>query len=218
MRYGKLAAALILATCVQTSFVPSSQAGEQSSREIRKVGSDGYIAVLDPQAETRANGIDLVHGTMFLACKKDASVEVNDVKLHLKRGAVVLIKADDGIMTVRNLNDKHYGSVRVHTTRNHWIHLGVAQEAMIGRPEAIQTKLDNIGRRAIKLSDIPERGCLRIADINLQDNLVNEPVLVYARCHADSTYEHRIIDDLIKTTAVCNLVTRSKGPYFRGVF
>lgn len=209
------ALSLLAALAVIPTVAPHASGSNIESAQ--RLDTSTYMATVDGTVLNQDGTLNLQEGTMLISCKEKVKLWVRDVEVSMAKGAIVLIKSSTASSIVRNLNDRHWGSVSVSVKPDHWVHVGVGQEVMIGPVEGLKTKGDDIGRRAVKITHADEKKAIRFADICLQDNLVNEPLLIHARSHADGKPQQKLVEDLIKTTAICNLLTRTKGPFYRGV-
>lgn len=184
--------------------------------DVRSEENDSRLLITDGQVNESAGAITLMSGSAFIAAKEPTDVNVDNLVVRLQRGADVFIQKSGGTICVRNLHDRHRGGVRATADGEHWLNVGVGQELLAGAASAPGSgRRDHIGRRSVKQLKLKGFDTVRLADISLQDNLVNEPTIHYALAHVQTPTQRRVREDLLKMTAICNMVTRAHGTFAR---
>jgi len=163
---------------------------------------------------TQPTTVSSENQTELIYAKDKTTIQTPLLDVSLAPGSVVLIRNLHDAVLVRTLSEQHRHSVHVHSGE-YSATVPLGEETMVAHDQQIAGSIDpdNIGRRSIKLA---EHGKLwvRTAEFNMQDNLVNENVIAIVK-RSDSDSQDRILNDLIKTTAIWTLVTRERSPYSR---
>lgn len=193
-----------------------------SAAPVQRVESDRQVIFIDGEGDQAASQFTLHNGTALLNCKKSSVVLINEFQLQLAAGAVVLIKESNGIIMARNLSDRHAFSVHLTGKSFPRTNIRIGQEVAVGPAAIVARAHDSIGRRGIKSVSTKSKSSdggltMKVCDISVQDNLVNEPTVIYAcRQSGSLPADRRLKEELIRTTAILNMMTRSQGPYYRG--
>lgn len=152
-----------------------------------------------------------VNDDQALVCAKNECKVITPVcELQLKRGAVVLVRHTGDTVLIRNLHEQRKNSVSIFSGKSH-VPVALGQELFVSPDKthaAAQTN-DGIRRRRAQFSQL-EKLTIRACDYNLQDNLINEKLV--NTLQSGGPQERKLLNDLMKTTAIWTIVTRGRGP------
>ena len=187
-----------------------------AATDSQPVENDSLIALLTGKSDISDNTVQLSTGDLLVVAKRNIKVDINTLCVEVDRGTIALIKSEQGATMVRVLNDRHDGGARARSQG--WLmKLAVGQELTvtcdINRMRAAFQ--DGIGRRLVREYPVPQVGYVRLSDANLQDNLINEPLVVSFRRQNQVGKQRRLVFEMIKTTAIYNLFVRAGNPYTR---
>lgn len=159
-------------------------------------------------------GVELRNGAVVVHADKPTTVRTARGDIEIKTGTDALVRASEDGVVVRNMNELRRHCVEIVRSQGK-VPVGLGHEVYISDTEGklYEDSRDNIGRRNIHTFKV-DAAWVRSAEFNLQDNLVNDPLLADLR-RQESGDCRKLSEKLIKTTAIWTVVTRGRHPYNR---
>ena len=203
----------IVAISVCISFIaPVFAAGTAHALD-----DNDLVAVVDGDVTRQEGTMCMKRGQALLVARRPMIVTMSGATLAADAGAIILIKTAEKGALVRVLSDRKSGSVKF--AWHDWNSaLAVGQEAIIAADNACFQQLlaDGLGRRLVHSFTV-DGGRAQVADISLQDNLVDEPLIVALRADAHSKERRQAVNELLKTAAIYNMIQSTAGQYRRSL-
>jgi hypothetical protein len=236
---------LILAAASATPMPATTAADLQPERSVLTAPGRARAQGLDPRGRTRAACAPLrlqtVHfagltvrmpesartylvsegvlrlqdGEICLETTNPTTILVGTHKINLSGHSLTLINRQADCLTVRNLFDDKYGTVRV-TSANHSLTLQIGQEAVINFQrgnDLVPNYDDSIGRRRTTRLDLPDGESLTASEISLVSLLKDNPVMSALR-KSPKAQDRELIERTLKSAVIVDLSTASHGQYY----
>ncbi|MBI4533017.1 MAG: hypothetical protein HY711_03640 [Candidatus Melainabacteria bacterium] len=160
------------------------------------------------------NRLNLISGEILVEATGSGVVSCPVAEVYVKRRSVVLFVARQGTMRCQVLWDAGIGSVTI-ICHKHRVKLGPGDEALVTDHDPDYREImmsDDIGRRRIKVHNLVEGKAITTAEFSLLQALERDPLL-YDVFHSSNPHDKSLLENILKTAAVLDMVTAGHGYY-----
>ncbi len=173
-----------------------------------KTSPDSHVTVDD-------SGVIKITSGEFLYCAdKKTTLKINDMKVDVARGAMILVSATKGFMSVVNLWEEGIKDVHV-TIAGSQVHLTTGHQVIVsekGEKPMDILKTQGFARREVKINAFDGGRNLISADVSLQTALYQCNLLRSVAITPDEECK-KIRDRVVKMAAVLTVATAGHGGY-----